>query len=316
VSLATRNLGQSRLEVSALSLGSWRTFERISRDAGLAVMKAAQDEGVNFLDDARYDDESGTAPLPTGHSEVVFGELFRAAHWDRDRTVVANKLWWEHWPAENAATELDGSLRRMGFDYVDLIYAERPPTDLNVEEVVGEVTELIAAGKARAWGLLNWNPEQTREAHRVATAQGVAGPVTTQLPYSVVQTSPVEDEPMVAALAATGITIVASYSLAGGVLTGKYDLEPGRGRAVGRLDEDRLARAVLAARQMSTIAHELDVSIVALAFAFVRANPLVDSVLCGATTPEQVRHNASAIRRATHISPETLEALRAISASV
>ena len=61
-----RPLGRSGFEVSRLSLGSWRTFERISRDAGLAVMRAARAAGINFLDDARYNDETGNAPIPTG----------------------------------------------------------------------------------------------------------------------------------------------------------------------------------------------------------------------------------------------------------
>ncbi len=110
--------------MSRLSLGSWRTYERISRDAGLAVMKAARDAGVNFLDDARYNDELGTAPIPSGYSEVVFGELFRAAGWPRAETVVSNKLWWEFWPEQSPAQELDASLGRMRFDDVDLIYTD------------------------------------------------------------------------------------------------------------------------------------------------------------------------------------------------
>ena len=67
-----------------MSLGSWRTYERIPREQGLDVMRAARDAGITFLDDARYNDETGTAPIPTGYSEVVFGELFRAAGWERD----------------------------------------------------------------------------------------------------------------------------------------------------------------------------------------------------------------------------------------
>ena len=86
--LPRRSLGTSGIEVSVMSLGSWRTFERISRDDGLAVMRAAMEAGIDFLDDARYDDETGTAPMPTGYSEVVFGELFRAAGWPRDEVTI------------------------------------------------------------------------------------------------------------------------------------------------------------------------------------------------------------------------------------
>ncbi len=95
-----RELGRSGIEVSALSLGSWRTYERIPREQGVAVMRAAMDAGITFLDDARYNDETGNAPIPTGYSEVVFGELFRKAGWRRDEVVVSNKLWWEFWPEQ------------------------------------------------------------------------------------------------------------------------------------------------------------------------------------------------------------------------
>src|SRR5262245_659878 len=136
-------LGSSGLEVSRLALGSWRTFERIAQDTGLAVMLAARDAGITFLDDARYNDETGTAPIPTGHSEVVFGELFRAAGWNRDEVVVSNKLWWEFWPEQSAAGELDGSLGRMRLDHVDLIYAMPPPAGLSLEALVEDVAGLI-----------------------------------------------------------------------------------------------------------------------------------------------------------------------------
>lgn len=80
-------LGRSDLRVSRLALGSWRTYERISRDQGVRVMRAGREAGINFLDDARYNDETGHAPLPTGYSEVVFGELIRAG------TARAGRSW-------------------------------------------------------------------------------------------------------------------------------------------------------------------------------------------------------------------------------
>jgi aryl-alcohol dehydrogenase-like predicted oxidoreductase len=94
-------LGASGIKVSRLALGSWRTYERISRAQGIRVMQAAREAGITFLDDARYNDETGSAPMPTGHSEVIFGELFRGSGWRRDDAVVSNKLWWEFWPDES-----------------------------------------------------------------------------------------------------------------------------------------------------------------------------------------------------------------------
>src|SRR5262245_62249686 len=226
-----RALGSSEFEISRLSLGSWRTFERIPKDEGLAVMRAAQEAGINFLDDARYNDETGSAPIPTGYSEVVFGELFRSAGWARDEVVVSNKLWWEFWPEQNAAEELGASLGRMGLDHVDLIYAESPPDGLEVEELVAQVTGLIEAGKARAWGVLNWEPDVLVEAARLAGALGKPAPCAAQLPYSLAYTESVEDDAIVSALDGSGASVVASYALAGGALTGKY----AHGRREGRL---------------------------------------------------------------------------------
>ena len=234
-----RRLGSSELSVSRLSLGSWRTFERIPRSGGLAVMRAAREHGFNFLDDARYNDETGHAPIPTGYSEILFGELFRAAGWDRATTIVSNKLWWEFWPDEDAAAELDGSLGRMGFDYIDLIYANPPPASLPMAEMVAGVGELLSAGKARAWGIVNWEAGQLMEAITAASDQGLPMPCAAQLPYSLVRRDWVESDEMTAALKASGAGLVASYAMAGGVLTGKYD-EGGAGRASAR---DRRSRA-------------------------------------------------------------------------
>src|SRR3954469_17722500 len=228
--METKRLGKAGCEVTRLSLGSWRTYERISRDQALAVMREARDAGINFLDDARYNDETGTAPIPTGYSEVVFGELFRASGWPRDEAVVANKLWWEFWPEQDAAGELDASLRRMGLDHVDLAYSEKPPEGLTVDEVVAQVGALVASGKLRGWGLLNWSAGDLAEAARSAAREGVPMPAAVQLPYSLVRRSPVEDAETSDALEASGASIVASATLAGGALTGKYATADPTGR--------------------------------------------------------------------------------------
>src|SRR6185295_9311943 len=134
-----RPLGSSGLDVSVLSLGSWRTYEHIPREQGVAVMQAARQVGITFLDDARYNDETGDAPIATGYSEVVFGELFRSAGWVRDEVVVANKLWWEFWPEQDAAGEIESSMARMGLDHIDLIYTMQPPEGLTISELVSQV---------------------------------------------------------------------------------------------------------------------------------------------------------------------------------
>ena len=240
--LSPRPLGSSGMQVSAMSLGSWRTFEHLPTEAGITVLRAARAEGITFFDDARYNDETGRAPIPTGYSEVLFGELFRGAGIARQDAVVANKLWWEFWPEQSAAAELDASLQRMGFGYVDLIYANPPPEGLEVSALVAATGALVSAGKARAWGIVNWPADLAGQAVEVAASLGVVPPCAVQLPYSLVQRSWVEDPAMSTALTAAGAGVIASFCLAGGVLTGKYRSGTAAGRSAGTLGEPRVAR--------------------------------------------------------------------------
>jgi aryl-alcohol dehydrogenase-like predicted oxidoreductase len=306
-------LGRSELHVSRLALGSWRTYERMSPDRGLAVMRAAREAGVTFLDDARYNDETGTAPIPSGYSEVVFGELFRASGWRRDDVVVSNKLWWEFWPQQTPAQELAGSLGRMGLHHIDLIYSEVPPADVPLEDVVAMVAGLIAAGHARAWGTLNWPPAVLEAACSIAANAGVPGPCATQLPYSLVTRGVVED-PSMAAVADRDVAVVASYALAGGVLTGKYARDPAAGRAAGQLEQPRYAAGVAAGRELAAFATELGRDPAQLAMAFALLNPLVTTLLFGATGPEQVTNNVAAVAVAAELTPSERARLRSIGA--
>ena len=309
--LPHRPLGSSGLDVSLFSLGSWRTFERIPRDQALAVMRAAREAGITFLDDARYNDETGTAPIPTGYSEVVFGELFRATGWVRDDVVVANKLWWEFWPEQDAAGELDASLGRMGLDHIDLIYTMQPPDGLSVEELVGQVAALVSSGRARSWGIGNWPADQLVEAVRAARALGVALPAAAQLPYSLVRADWVQDPVMEGVLADADIGLVASYVLAGGTLTGKY-LRGENGRA--EADE---TPAIVTGKQRAAavvqLAREWGVTPASLAFSFALAHPRLASVLFGATSPEQLNENVASLEVFHSLTAEQHALLRELS---
>lgn len=310
--LSSRPLGTSGLEVSALSLGSWRTFEQLPAETGVAILRAAREEGINFFDDARYDDETGMAPIRTGYSEVLFGELFRGAGVRRDEAVVANKLWWEFWPAQSAAAELDASLRRMGFDHVDVIYANAPPQGMAVADLVDAAGGLIASGKARTWGLVNWPADLAVQAGEAAASLAVAPPCAVQLPYSLVRRSWVEDAAMTRALDTAGAGVIASFCLAGGVLTGKYRSGPAAGRAAGTLQDPRVAPAVAAAEELAGLAGRLDTTATELALAFPLTNPAVTSVLFGATSAEQVKANCAAVSLLERLGPADLAHLRRI----
>ena len=285
------------LEVSELALGSWRTYEHISREDGVAVLRAARECGITFLDDARYNDETGTAPMPTGWSEVVFGELFRASGWPREDAVVANKLWWEFWPEESAAQELDGSLERMGFDYLDLVYAAEPPERLDLEELVASVTALVDAGKVRAWGVLNWPPELLTAAVELAETQ----PCAAQVPYNVVLREH-------AAAVDERVAVIASAALWFGALTGT------RGRRTAESDDPDVLRAFAVAEELAALGADVGATPAQLALAFCLADEHVGSVLFGASRPEQVRENAGALGVLADLTADELRRLRAIGA--
>jgi aryl-alcohol dehydrogenase-like predicted oxidoreductase len=305
-------LGASGLQVSRMALGSWRTFERISRERGLAVMRAAREAGITFLDDARYNDETGTAPIPSGYSEVVFGELFRAAGWRRDEVVVANKLWWEFWPEQTPADELAGSLGRMSLDHIDLIYTDSLPPGVPLADAADMITGLISAGFARAWGAFNWPPEKLEQAWRIADLKGAPGPTATQPAYSLVTRDAVENPDMVRVGHDRGIAIVASYALAGGVLTGKYRTDPGTGRAAGQLDSPRYAPGLAAGRELAALGAEIGRDPAQLALAFVVLNPSVTALLFGATSAEQIAANIGALEVAAELTADEADRLRAI----
>lgn len=290
-----------------MSLGSWRTFERIPREDGVAVMRAARDAGIDFLDDARYDDETGTAPIATGWSEVVFGELFREAGWVRDEVTVANKLWWEHWPEQDAAAEIDASLGRMGLDHVDVIYAIHPPDTLPIEVLVEQVDGLVRSGRARTWGTGMWTAEQHHAALDVCDRTGAARPVCAQMATSLVDHAGPTDPEMLRAFERGPIGLVASYVLAGGTLTGKY-IDGGAGRAQAD-DSPVIERGRRRAAGVVELAERWSIPPAHLAFAYAFAHPSLASVVFGASSAEQLQQNVAAWDTFNRLDPVQIAAV-------
>jgi len=286
-----------------MALGSWRTYERIPREQGLEVMLAACEAGVTFLDDARYNDETGTAPIPSGYSEVVFGELFRAAGWDRDGVVISNKLWWEFWPEQSAQAELDGSLERMGLDYIDLIYAIHPPKDLPIDLLVEEVSGLVESGRARAWGTGMWSAAQHHEALDVCDRTDAPRPCAAQMATSLVDHAGPSDPEMRRAFERGPIGLVASYVLAGGALTGRYNRgEPG----------DANERALSLASGVAALAAEWGVPPAHVAFAYAFQQPCLATVLFGSSTAAQLDENVAAWSTFEQLDESQLAEVRAL----
>jgi aryl-alcohol dehydrogenase-like predicted oxidoreductase len=176
-----------------------------------------------------------------------------------------------------------------------------------VEQVLG----LIAAGEARAWGVLNWTPQQIRQGAHVAADLGMPGPCAAQLPYSLVRRDWVEDPAQVDALREAEASVVSSYTLAGGTLSGKYAGGEG-GRMEAARDEPDWQHAFRTGEELRRFADERGESPAALAIAFALANPIVASVLFGATRPEQISQNLEAVDLLERLSGEELSELQAV----
>ena len=307
-----RTLGHSGIRVSALSLGSWMTYESMAEPEARAVLTAGLDAGITFLDDARYDDRTGTLPMKTGYSEVLFGRMLRDTRHPRAGLVIANKLWFEFFPHESIEAELDGSLARLQMDYLDIEFCAGPPPGLPMLDLVRELDRLVASGKLRAWGVLNWPVEMIEEAVQVAAVNGLRRPTAAQLAYSVLTRSPVEDPRMEAVCDNAGIGVVASYSLNGGLLSGKYrgaDGAPG-GRLADQLESPRVRPLLPKIDPFLEIAREAGCSPSQLALAYCLKNPRVSSLLFGARSPAQVRDNAGALAVVPQLTGAVVAALR------
>ena len=306
-----RQLGSSDLEVSAFSLGSWLTYEFMTEEESLAVISRALDASINFLDDARYNDRTGHAPMKSGYSEVVFGRLLRKGGWPRTDLIIANKLWYEFYPEESPEAELDGSLSRLQLDHMDLVYCVRPPEGLPVAEMVRQMDALIQTGKLRQWGILNWSAAEIEEAWRVANTEGLTTPCAAQLAYSLLHRSEVEEAGTPELFEKMGISIVASYSLHGGLLTGKYNQAGDDGRFSPDDIEAMRQKAMLEkVSKVIAVAQEVDCTPAQLALAYCLKNPQVASVLFGATKVSQVEENLQTLAILPRVTQDVMAKLQ------
>ncbi|HTU97451.1 MAG TPA: aldo/keto reductase [Solirubrobacteraceae bacterium] len=308
-SLPHHRLGTSSLSVSRIALGSWRTFERMDRADAERLLDHALRSGIDFLDDARYNDETGHAPLASGYSEVLFGELFRAVGADRAAITVSNKLWWEFWPQQDAVSELEGSLERMGFDRLDLLYSSTLPAAVPVAVAVEQIAAVLATGRVAAWSVVNWSAEAIAQAATEAERQGISQPCAAQLPYSLARLDVVEDPAMEAALDATEASLVPSAVLAGGALSGKY-ADGATGRLTPELADGRRGRDLALGAALREPAREWGSTPATLAIAFTLLHPRTATTLIGATTPSQIDAALAAIELARRLGPEQVTALR------
>jgi aryl-alcohol dehydrogenase-like predicted oxidoreductase len=289
-----RRLGDSDLEVTEISLGSWLTYSGgVEREQTEACTRAAFDAGINFFDTANV--------YGTGAAEEAWGEIL--SDYPRDSYVLATKVYFSMsetdrgLSAEQTRKQLDASLRRLRTDHVDLYQCHRFDTETAIEETMEALTEAVESGKARHIGFSEWTPEQIRAGLEVP---GATKFVSSQPQYNMIWRVP--EAEVFGLCAENGISQIVWSPLGQGVLTGKYkpgEPPPEDSRAasdemsvsIRRYMDDRVLEAV---QRLVPIAEGAGLSMVQMALAWVLRREEVASAIIGATRPEQVDANAEA----------------------
>jgi aryl-alcohol dehydrogenase-like predicted oxidoreductase len=302
-----RPLGDSGIEVSEISLGSWLTYSGgVAREQTQACTRAAFDAGVNFFDTANV--------YGRGAAEEAWGEIL--TDFPRDEIVLATKVYFQMSPsdsglsAEQISKQLDASLTRLRTDYVDLYQCHRFDVDTPIEETMEALTSAVASGKARQIGFSEWTPEQIQAGLDVP---GAAKFVSSQPQYNMIWRAP--EAEVFPLCADNGIAQIVWSPLAQGVLTGKYssgEAPPSDSRAaseamsgfVDRYLDDDLLDAV---QRLRPVADEAGLTLVQLALAWILRRDEVASAIVGASRPEQVEQNVAA--SGVELSADVLEAI-------
>lgn len=297
-----RQLGKAGIKVSQLSFGSWVTFARqVDLKAAVKMMAIAREYGVNFFDNAE-----GYA---NGQSEEIMGLALKELQWPRLSYLVSTKFFWGITNDPNGKNTLNrkyllnaipGSLKRLGLEYVDLVYCHRPDPHTPIEETVWAMHDMIQRGYALYWGTSEWSADRIRAAWQFAHDNHLHKPVVEQPQYNLFHRHRVEKE--YAPLYDTqGLGLTTWSPLASGLLTGKYlDSVPAGSRAATSSlswlkDDMQNKEKQQQIRALVGIARELEVTPAALAIAWCSKNPRVSTVITGASKAEQIHDNMKAL---------------------
>jgi voltage-dependent potassium channel beta subunit len=314
-----RRLGRSGLQVSVLSFGSWVTFgTQLGVDTAAECLSAARDAGVNFFDNAEsYAD---------GESERVMGDAIAQLGWPRWSYVISTKLYWGLHEAPNMANTLnrkyllqaiDGSLERLGMDFVDLLFCHRSDPDTPLEETVWAMSDIVSSGKALYWGTSEWSADDIRAAWEIAERHHLHKPVMEQPQFNMFERQKVKRDYR-RLYDDLGLGLTTWSPLAHGQLSGKYlDGVPAGSRATlpgyedmafWLADESRNDKV----RKLKGVADRLGCTMAQLAIAWCTTDPHVSTVITGASRVAQVHENMAALDVVDLLSDDVLREIRAI----
>ncbi len=310
--MLSRQCGKSGLRLPALSLGLWHNFgDTTPLEKQRELLRTAFDLGITHFDLA-----NNYGP-PYGSSEINFGTLLRQDFKPyRDELIISTKAGWDMWPGpygqgggsrKHVLASLDQSLRRMGLDYVDIFYSHRFDTDTPLEETMGALATAVQQGKALYVGISSYSAGKTAEA--AALLRQMKVPLLIHQPsYSMLNRWP--EGGLLDVLGTEGVGCIAFSPLAQGLLTDKYLKgipenarinRPGGGSLKQEhLSDENLARV----RALNDIAKSRDQSLAQMALAWVLRDARVTTTLIGASSPEQLKENAGALKNLTFSSAE------------
>jgi 1-deoxyxylulose-5-phosphate synthase len=293
-----RKLGSSGIDVSDISLGSWLTYSGgVEREQAEACVRAAFEEGINFIDTANV--------YGRGASESLLGEVL--SDYDRSSYVLATKVYFPMSDTDRGLSaaqihkQIDASLERLRTDYVDLYQCHRYDEDTPLEETMGALTEVVQAGKARHIGFSEWPVQKIEESlAREGGSPSIARWVSSQPQYSMLWRVP--EAEVIPLCEREDISQIVWSPLGQGVLTGKYrpgERPPADTRAAsdsmsGFMDQLMQDPVLEAVQRLRPVAEGAGLTMAQLALAWVLRQPNVASAIVGASRPEQVRANASA----------------------
>lgn len=295
-----RHLGSSGLKISEITYGNWLTHgSQVENETATRCVRAALDAGISSFDTA--DVYANTA------AEQVLGDALKGER--RESLEIFTKVYWPTGPKgpndtglsrKHIMESINGSLTRLGTDYVDLYQAHRYDHETPLAETMQAFADIVRQGKALYIGVSEWTAAQIRAGHTLANELGFQL-VSSQPQYSMLWR--VIEEEVVPTSAELGLSQIVWSPVAQGVLTGKYlpgvalpegsratDTKGGANMIKSFMNDDVLRRV----QDLKPVAAELDLSLAQLAVAWVLQNSNVAAAIIGASRPEQVAENVKA----------------------